>query len=68
MSENTQKPDPKAEKINDLMAVVTIMEDYWRFHPANPDKQDVVQEYAQLEAIKDSIEKEIEELDANSKG
>jgi|TARA_B110000438_G_scaffold73404_2_gene73510 hypothetical protein len=67
MSEKVEKPDPKAEKINDLMAVVTIMEDYWRFHPANPDKQDVVVEYDQLKAIKDKIEKEIEDIDAKNK-
>tara|TARA_B100000768_G_scaffold53104_1_gene51587 strand:- start:1519 stop:1785 length:267 start_codon:yes stop_codon:yes gene_type:complete len=67
MSEKVEKPDPKAEKINDLMAVVTIMEDYWRFHPANPDQQDVVVEYDQLKAIKDKIEKEIEDIDAKNK-
>jgi cell division protein FtsB len=66
MSEEVK--DPKIEKINDLMAVVTIMEDYWRFHPANPDKQDVVKEYQQLEAIKESIEEEIKQLDAKDKG
>ena len=66
MSEEVK--DPKIEKINDLMAVVTIMEDYWRFHPANLDKQDVVKEYQQLEAIKESIEEEIKELDAKDKG
>ena len=43
------------------------MEDYWRFHPANPDKQDVVVEYDQLKAIKDKIEKEIEDIDAKNK-
>jgi len=66
MSVNENKPDPRVEKINDLAAVVTIMEDYWRFHPANPDKLDIVKEYDQLEAIKDQIEKEIEELDAKN--
>ena len=66
MSEEVK--DPKIEKINDLMAVVTIMEDYWRFHPANPDKQDVVKEYQQLEAIKESIGEEIKQLDAKDKG
>ncbi len=68
MSENTNKPDPKVEKVNDLVAVITIMEDYWRFHPANPNKEDVVKEYDQLSAIKESLEKEIEKLDVNSKG
>ena len=50
MSENTKKPDPKIEAINDLMAVSTIMEDYWRFHPANP--------------IKEKIENDIKKIDA----
>jgi hypothetical protein len=26
----------KTELINDLIAVITIMEDLWRFHPENP--------------------------------
>lgn len=68
MSDNIKKPDPKIEAINDLMAVSTIMEDYWRFHPANPQQENVVEEYAKLEAIKAKIEEDINKLDANSKG
>ena len=64
MSENTKKPDPKIEAINDLMAVSTIMEDYWRFHPANPKHENVVEEYLKLEAIKEKIENDIKKLDA----
>ena len=63
-----EKNHKKSELINDLMATITVMEDYWRFHPANPDKQDVVKEYQQLEAIKESIEEEIKQLDAKDKG
>ena len=66
MSENTQKPDPKIEAINDLVAVSTIMDDYWRFHPVNPKQENVVEEYAKLEAIKAKIEGDLKELDANS--
>ena len=58
----------KTELINDLAAVVTIMEDYWRFHPSNPKQQDVVKEYEQLKAIKDQIELDIEKEDVSSKG
>ena len=58
----------KTELINDLAAVVTIMEDYWRFHPSNPKKLDVVKEYEQLKAIKDQIELDIEKEDVSSKG
>ncbi len=42
------------------------MDDYWRFHPANPKQENVVEEYAKLEAIKAKIEGDLKELDANS--
>ena len=55
MSEEVK--DLRIEKINDLAAVVTILEDYWRFHPANPDKQDVVKEYEQLKCYQGKYRK-----------
>ena len=58
----------KTELINDLAAVVTIMEDYWRFHPANENQLDIVKEYAQLEAIKDQIELDIKKEDVKNQG
>jgi|TARA_B000000475_G_C15766756_1_gene353501 hypothetical protein len=62
----SKEKDPRVEAINDLVAVSTIMEDYWRFHPANPKQENVVEEYAKLEAIKDKIEEDIKQIDANS--
>ena len=53
----------KSELINDLVATITVMEEYWRFHPDNPEKQDVVSEYVKLEEMKADIEKELAELD-----
>jgi len=61
-NEQHLKKDPKTELINDLMAIVTIMEDYWRFHPENEKQQDVVEEYARLEAMKASIEDDLGKL------
>ena len=61
-NEQHLKKDPKTELINDLMAIVTIMEDYWRFHPKNEKQQDVVEEYARLEAMKASIEDDLGKL------
>ena len=66
-NEEQQKLDQdKSNLINDLVAVSTIMEDYWRFHPANPKQENVVEEYAKLDAIKAKIEGDLKELDANS--
>ena len=61
--EQSIERDPKVEAINDLIAVTTIMEDYYRFHPVNPNQENVVDEYAKLEAIKDKIEVDIKLLD-----
>jgi hypothetical protein len=59
--ENTQ--NKKTELVNDLMAVTTIMEDYWRFHPANEKQENVVEEYAKLKAMSEHIEKELKVLE-----
>jgi hypothetical protein len=52
----------RAELINDLIAITTVMEDLWRFHPENPNQEDVVADYNHLLKIKGDIELEIDEL------
>ena len=39
------------------------MEELWNYHPDNPNKKDVVQEYDVLKKIQKDIEQEIAELD-----
>jgi len=56
------KEEQRAELINDLIAVNTVMEELWNYHPDNPDKKDVVTEYNTLQNIQKDIEKEIDEL------
>ncbi len=64
-NEEQQKLDQdKSNLINDLVAVSTIMEDYWRFHPANPNQLNIVEEHRQLEAIKEKIELDLKKFDA----
>ena len=46
------------------MATATVMEELWRYHPENPKKKDVVEEYNILKTIKKGIEGELDELDA----
>ncbi len=58
------KDNKKSELIDDLMAVSTIMDDYWRFHPANPKQENVVEEFRKLEAVKEKIELDLKEIDA----
>ncbi|MDA7616904.1 hypothetical protein N8579_00840 [bacterium] len=53
----------KAELINDLVATSTVMEELWSYHPENPDKKDVIEEYKTLLKIQKDIEKELQELE-----
>ena len=64
MSKQEELEQQKAELINDLMAVATIMEDYYRFHPANPKQENVVEEYRKLESLKEKIELDLKNLNA----
>lgn len=53
----------KNELVNDLISVTTILEEIWKYHPDNPDQEDIVAEYNQLLKIQGDIENELEALD-----
>jgi hypothetical protein len=52
----------KEDLINDLFSVSTVMDEVWNYHPDNPNKKDVVEEYNTLLKIKSQIEEEISNL------
>tara|TARA_B100001778_G_scaffold327009_1_gene324439 strand:- start:2421 stop:2621 length:201 start_codon:yes stop_codon:yes gene_type:complete len=58
-----EKEYKKSELIADLLATQTVMEEMWRYHPENPDKKDVTQEYNVLKQMCSDIEKELSDLD-----
>lgn len=53
----------KTDLINDLFSVSTVMDEIWNYHPENPNKKDVVEEYNTLLKIKSQIEEEISNLE-----
>lgn len=53
----------KTELINDLISVTTVKEEIWKYHPDNPDQEDIVAEYNQLLKIQEDIENELKALD-----
>lgn len=63
LNKQEQLNNHKSALIDDLMATVTVMEEIWNYHPDNPNKKDIVQEYKLLERIKSDIEKELSELE-----
>ena len=58
-----EKEYKKSELIADLLATQTVMEEMWRYHPENPNKKDIVEEYKTLVQICTDIEKELSDLD-----
>jgi len=62
MSEQEKLEEQKTNLINDLLAVSTVMEEVWNYHPDNPDKKDVIKEYQTLLQIQKDIEDELKEL------
>jgi len=62
MSEQELLEEQKANLINDLIAVSTVMDEIWNYHPDNPNKKDVIKEYQTLLKIQKDIEKELKEL------
>ena len=62
MNITEEQQNVKIELVNDLVAVTTVMDELWNYHPENPNKKDIVGEYNQLLKIKGDIENEIAEL------
>ena len=60
--EQSEKNYLKTELLNDLVSVVTVMEETYKYHPEKPERIDIIQEYANLKVIKKDIEAELEEL------
>ena len=60
--EKQKLEEQKADLINDLIAVSTVMDELWCYHPDNPKKKDVVNEFNILKDIQKDIEQEIADL------
>jgi len=63
MSQQQEMENLKADLINDLISVSTVMEELWKYHPENPAKIDIVSEYNNLVEMKKEIETELDGLD-----
>ena len=62
LNEQEQLNQQKATLIGDLLSVDTVMEEIWSYHPENPNKKDIVEQYDILKRIKSNIEEELKEL------
>jgi len=63
MSKQELLEEQKVNLVNDLIALSTVMEELWSYHPENPEKKDIVTEYNQLLKIQGDIENELKSLE-----
>tara|TARA_R110000850_G_scaffold60662_1_gene139088 strand:- start:305 stop:496 length:192 start_codon:yes stop_codon:yes gene_type:complete len=54
---------PKNDLMEDILAVNTVIEEVWNYHPSNPNKADIEEEYQKLLEIKSDLQKELVELE-----
>ena len=52
----------KNNLMEDILAVNTVIEEVWNYHPSNPNKADIEEEYQKLLEIKSDLQKELVEL------
>tara|TARA_R110000751_G_scaffold127764_1_gene229886 strand:- start:247 stop:438 length:192 start_codon:yes stop_codon:yes gene_type:complete len=53
----------KNDLMEDILAVNTVIEEVWNYHPSNPNKADIEEEYEKLLEIKSDLQKELVELE-----
>lgn len=63
LNEEEKLNQQKALLLDDLLAVSTVIEEIWNYHPDNPNKKDVVSEYQTLLKIQKDIEIELKGLE-----
>jgi len=56
----------KNDLMEDILAVNTVIEEVWNYHPSNPNKADIKEEYEKLLEIKSDLQKELVELEKPS--
>ena len=57
------KPDPKVVLVNEIIQLSNIRDEYWRYHPDNPDRIDVVKEIVNVDKAITTAQNKIAELD-----
>jgi hypothetical protein len=58
-----EQSNERAELVNDLVSISTVMDEVWRYHPNNKDRKDIIKEYDILIKIQKDIELELSRLD-----
>ncbi|MGB1790614.1 MAG: hypothetical protein ACPHP2_14725 [Limisphaerales bacterium] len=57
-----QEIDPKTEMINEIIFLTKISEELWQYHPNNPDRINVEDEYQRINTKITNLQTEIQKL------
>lgn len=57
-----QEIDPKTEMINEIIFLTKISEELWQYHPNNPDRINVEDEYQKINTKITNLQTEIQKL------
>jgi len=57
-----QEIDPKTEMINEIIFLTKISEELWQYHPNNPDRINVEDEYQKVNTKITNLQTEIQKL------
>ena len=57
-----QEIDPKTEMINEIIFLTKISEELWQYHPNNPDRINVEDEYKKVNTKITNLQTEIQKL------
>ena len=61
MTENEWFEQREIELTNDIISMATIIDDYYGFHPDNPNRVDVVDEYNNLKKLMTEAEETLKQ-------
>ena len=57
-----QEINPKTEMINEIIFLTKISEELWQYHPNNPDRINVEDEYQKINTKITNLQTEIQKL------
>jgi len=57
-----QEINPKTEMINEIIFLTKISEELWQYHPNNPDRINVEDEYQKVNTKITNLQTEIQKL------
>ena len=60
---NISKDNKRAELVNNIIFLTQRMDEMWTYHPENPNKLDIVEEYKSMKEQIDEYQSQLDDLE-----